>query len=111
MKFELDEIIAADPQIGEDEKLAERLQLLQNSEMIFEKLATAYELLYEQTPSSQDCLQKHQASFRKYNHSRVILTVFQRLFLTATINWKMLERIKVTKRLHIIFSRAIKRDH
>ncbi len=58
MKFELDEIIAADPQIGEDEKLAERLQLLQNSEMIFEKLATAYELLYEQTPSSQDCLGK-----------------------------------------------------
>ncbi|NLY70628.1 MAG: AAA family ATPase, partial [Clostridiales bacterium] len=58
MKYELDEIVAADPKIGEDEKLAEKMQLLQNSEMIFEKLATAYEILYEQTPSCQDSLGK-----------------------------------------------------
>jgi DNA repair protein RecN (Recombination protein N) len=58
MRFELDEITKAKPLLGEDDELAERLLLLQNSEAIFEKLATTYDLLYEQAPSCHDSLGK-----------------------------------------------------
>ncbi|MDO4869658.1 MAG: DNA repair protein RecN [Bacillota bacterium] len=47
MEFELKEIRSADLSIGEDEDLAERIALLQNSERIFENLAGAYDISSE----------------------------------------------------------------
>ncbi|MGI6728004.1 MAG: DNA repair protein RecN [Anaerovoracaceae bacterium] len=58
MKFELEEIRAANLKVGEDTELSENLLLLQNSEMIFETLSTVYDLLYDHSPSSQDGLGK-----------------------------------------------------
>jgi DNA repair protein RecN (Recombination protein N) len=58
MQYELNEISEANPQIGEDKALAEQLVLLQNSESLYSTLSEVYELLYEQTPSSQDSLGK-----------------------------------------------------
>jgi DNA repair protein RecN (Recombination protein N) len=58
MQYELNEISEANPQIGEDKALAEQLVLLQNSESLYFTLSEVYELLYEQTPSSQDSLGK-----------------------------------------------------
>ena len=46
MRFEAEEIEAAALHIGEDSELAERLSMIQNSELIFNHLSTAYELLY-----------------------------------------------------------------
>ncbi|MGI6732999.1 MAG: DNA repair protein RecN [Anaerovoracaceae bacterium] len=56
MQYEFNEISEANPKIGEDEALAEQLVLLQNSEAIYSTLSQVYELLYEQSPSSQDSL-------------------------------------------------------
>lgn len=44
MAFEFEEIKKANPIAGEDEALEEQINLLQNSEMIYENLAGAYEL-------------------------------------------------------------------
>ncbi len=52
MQFELDEIRKADLTPGEDEQLEETINLLQNSEKIFESLAGAYELLNGEEYSS-----------------------------------------------------------
>ncbi len=46
MEFELEEIRSAHLAPGEDEELAERIPLLQNSERIIESLLTSYDLLY-----------------------------------------------------------------
>lgn len=45
MEFELDEIRKAELKEGEDEELEKRVNILQNSEKIFESLAGVYELL------------------------------------------------------------------
>ncbi len=47
LRYELDEITAAAPIIGEDEELTQRLSILQNSEKIYASLNEVYELLYE----------------------------------------------------------------
>ena len=52
MAFELDEIKKADLISGEDEQLEETINLLQNSEKIYESLAGAYELLNGEEYSS-----------------------------------------------------------
>ena len=46
LSFELAEIEAARIAPGEDDELAERIALMENSEKIFEEVAEAYELLY-----------------------------------------------------------------
>ncbi|MBR4075095.1 MAG: DNA repair protein RecN [Firmicutes bacterium] len=46
MSFELDEINNIKPVLGEDEELAQRITLLENSQRIFERLSGAYELLF-----------------------------------------------------------------
>lgn len=51
MRFELQEIIAANPYVGEDEELTQSLSLLQNSEKIYNNLSASYELLYDDSPS------------------------------------------------------------
>ncbi|MBO5666424.1 MAG: DNA repair protein RecN [Firmicutes bacterium] len=55
MSFELDEINKIKPVLGEDEELAQRITLLENSQRIFERLSGAYELLFgeEQSVISQ----------------------------------------------------------
>ena len=47
LRYELEEITAAAPAEGEDEELAQRLSVLQNSEKIYASLNEAYELLYD----------------------------------------------------------------
>lgn len=46
MQHELNEINAADIHAGEDDELAEHLNILQNSEKIFSALSESYEILY-----------------------------------------------------------------
>ena len=58
MRFELSEINAAKPYSGEDEELAQKLNLLQNSEKIYQNLSGIYELLYESSPSAADGIGK-----------------------------------------------------
>lgn len=58
MKFELSEINAAKPYAGEDEELVQTLNLLQNSEKIYQNLSGVYELLYEGSPSASEGLGK-----------------------------------------------------
>lgn len=73
MRFESEEILAAELMVGEDEELAESLLLLQNSETIFEKLSASYDLLYEQSPSCQDSLGKSAQLLREiHSFSREI---------------------------------------
>lgn len=47
MQFEIQEISAANPRVGEDEELAQQLSFLQNSEKIHQNLSNLYELLGE----------------------------------------------------------------
>ena len=58
MKFELSEISKANPVAGEDESLTEKLNLLQNSEKIYQNLSASYDLLYGSSPSSLDSIGK-----------------------------------------------------
>ena len=58
MKFELSEISKANPIAGEDESLTEKLNLLQNSEKIYQNLSASYDLLYGSSPSSLDSIGK-----------------------------------------------------
>ena len=58
MRFELSEIDAAKPNNAEDEELTQKLNLLQNSEKIYQSLSGIYELLYESSPSAADSLGK-----------------------------------------------------
>ncbi len=58
MRFELSEINAAKPYPGEDEELSQKLNLLQNSEKIYQNLSCIYELLYEASPSAADGMGK-----------------------------------------------------
>ncbi|MBR7147625.1 MAG: AAA family ATPase, partial [Firmicutes bacterium] len=51
MSFELDEINNIKPVLGEDEELAQRITLLENSQRIFERLSGAYELLFGEEQS------------------------------------------------------------
>lgn len=56
MRFELAEINGAKPYAGEDEELTEKVNLLQNSEKIYQNLSTIYELLHEASPSAVDSI-------------------------------------------------------
>lgn len=58
MRFELSEISAAKPYAGEDDELAQKLNLLQNSEKIYQNLSSIYELLYDSSPSAADGMGK-----------------------------------------------------
>ncbi len=58
MRFELSEITAANPFLGEDDDLAQKLILLQNSEKIYQNLSSIYELLYDASPSATDNIGK-----------------------------------------------------
>ena len=58
MHYELSEISLAKPNPGEDEELAQRLILMQNSEKIFQNLSTVYEIIQEESPSISDGLGK-----------------------------------------------------
>ena len=64
MSFELDEINKIKPVLGEDDELAQRITLLENSQRIFERLSGAYELLFgeEQSVISQLNAVTHQLS-------------------------------------------------
>lgn len=55
-RFEADEIDKADLMPGEDSELADRISLLQNSEKIYENLGSAYDAMYEESPSVMDGL-------------------------------------------------------
>ncbi len=56
MSFELDEIRNANPVIGEDEALSQRIRLLENSQRIFERLSGAYEILFGEERSTVEML-------------------------------------------------------
>jgi len=58
MSFELSEINSAKPYSGEDDELTQKLNLLQNSEKIYQNLSNIYELLYEASPSATDSVGK-----------------------------------------------------
>ena len=58
MRFELTEIQTAKPYPGEDEELSQKLNLLQNSEKIFQNLTNVYEMIYETSPSAFDAIGK-----------------------------------------------------
>ncbi|MBP6491800.1 MAG: DNA repair protein RecN [Clostridia bacterium] len=58
MRYELSEISLAKPNPGEDDELAQRLILMQNSEKIFQNLSTVYEIIQEESPSISDGLGK-----------------------------------------------------
>lgn len=58
MRFELSEINAVKPYAGEDDELAQKLNLLQNSEKIYQNLSSIYELLYDSSPSAADGMGK-----------------------------------------------------
>ena len=58
MRFELNEINAAKPIIGEDDELTQKLNLLQNSEKIYQNLSGIYEGLYETSPSAAEKIGK-----------------------------------------------------
>lgn len=58
MRFELSEINGANPYTGEDDELAQKLNLLQNSEKIYQNLSGIYELLYDSSPSAADGMGK-----------------------------------------------------
>ena len=62
MKFEIDEIHAAQLCSGEDRELEERVTILQNSEKIYRALAEAYEIGKEGTPAAMDFLSKISSS-------------------------------------------------
>lgn len=58
MRFQLDEIEAAHLTEGEDELLAERISVLENSEKIYQNLSAAYEMAYDGSPSAQSLLDR-----------------------------------------------------
>lgn len=58
MRFELSEINTAKPYAEEDEELAQKLNLLQNSERIYQNLSGIYEILYDSSPSTSDGMGK-----------------------------------------------------
>lgn len=58
MQYELSEITKAYLLPGEDEILNEQLLIQKNSEKLFSTLSEAYDILYEQTPSSHGSLSK-----------------------------------------------------
>ena len=55
-RFEIDEIDKADPTPGEDETLADKISVLQNSEKIYEGIERTYTMLFEENPSVMDGL-------------------------------------------------------
>ena len=55
-RFEIDEIDKADPTPGEDETLADKISVLQNSEKIYEGIERTYTMLFEENPSVLDGL-------------------------------------------------------
>lgn len=58
MAFQLDEIQKSDLVEGEDDALAEKISLLQNSEKIYENLASAYELTNGETSPTLSNIRK-----------------------------------------------------
>ena len=58
MRFELDEIKKAKLILNEDDELADKIALLQNSEKIYQNLSAAYATSYEASPSVIDGLKK-----------------------------------------------------
>lgn len=54
MRYELSEITGANPYVGEDEELSQKMNLLQNSEKIYQNLSGIYEMLYDASPSASD---------------------------------------------------------
>jgi DNA repair protein RecN (Recombination protein N) len=58
MRFELNEIMNANLIINEDEVLTDEITLLQNSEKIFQNLAGAYAISYEESPAALESLKK-----------------------------------------------------
>ena len=58
MRYELDEIKGANLRLKEDDELDDEVNLLQNSEKIYQNLLTAYALSYEESPAALDGLKK-----------------------------------------------------
>ena len=56
LKFEINEIEAANLNPGEDEELSEKISILQNAEKIYQNLSESYMELKNQTPSVLDLL-------------------------------------------------------
>ena len=58
LEFQMKEIDAVSPQVGEEEKLASELKILENSEKLLSLTNRIYERLYESENSVQDMLSK-----------------------------------------------------
>ncbi len=58
LDFQIKEIDAVSPQLGEEEKLQEELKILENSEKLLELTSRIYDGLYESENSVQDALSK-----------------------------------------------------
>ena len=80
MAFELDEIRKAELVPGEDDELAERISLLQNSEKIYENLAGSYEIINGEEYSSLSGLKRSLDMLSEIsNYSSNIAEVHQQL--------------------------------
>ena len=55
-RFEIAEIDKAEPLPGEDDTLADKISILQNSEKIYENIERTYTMLFEENPSVMDGL-------------------------------------------------------
>ncbi len=58
MSFEFSEIQKANPIPKEDEELEKKLNLLQNSERIYQNLSTVYGMIFGESPSANDLIGK-----------------------------------------------------
>lgn len=58
LEFQIKEIDAVSPHVGEEEKLANELKILENSEKLLELTNSIYNALYESEYSAQDTLSK-----------------------------------------------------
>ena len=69
MRFEFSEITAADPKAFEDTELLEKLSLMQNSELIFNRLSEAYSLLFENSGNEASAMDSLGHSLRLLNEA------------------------------------------
>jgi DNA repair protein RecN (Recombination protein N) len=77
MRFELDEINTAKPYSGEDDELEQKLNLLQNSEKIFQNLSSIYSQLYEASPSATEGIGKSLHLFQEISEFSNEINEFQ----------------------------------
>lgn len=64
ISYELNEIKKSKLQPGEEEELLQRINLLQNSEKIYQSMEESYRLVFGGTPSTLDCIYRAMSSLK-----------------------------------------------